>query len=139
MDDVRIVADTNVLISGLLWTGTPHQIIKLAEDKHIILFSSLSIIEETSKVLAREKFTARIEQLNTTREELIEALLSIVEIVHPTEPVKAVSEDPEDDKILECAVAAQANYVVSGDPHLLRLKKFRGTKIVNPQDFIKDQ
>lgn len=136
MDKPRVVADTNVLVSGLLWTGLPHKIIKLAENNYITLYSSLPIIEETSEVLERDKFISRIEKLNTTREELIESLLSAIEIIHPTESVLLIKSDPDDNKVLECALTAAADFIISGDPHLIELKSFRNTPIVTPLRFI---
>lgn len=131
-----IVADTNVIISGLLWTGAPHEIFKLAEDKLITIFSSFPIIEETSEVLGRRKFIPRIEKLNTTREELIESLINAIEIVQPLETVKLINADPDDNQILECALAAPVEFIISGDPHLLMLKRFKNISIITPQKFI---
>src|SRR3989338_1034504 len=132
MGKSRVVADTNILVSGLLWIGAPHEIIKLAENKYIILFSSLPLIKEISEVLAREKFMRRIEELKTTTEELIESLFGIMEIVHPKAPLSVVKNDPDDNKVLECAVAADAEYVITGDPHLLKLKRFQSVSILTP-------
>lgn len=137
MDKPRIVADTNVLVSGLLWTGVPHKIIKLAEDKKIILLSSLPLIEEISGVLERDKFDLRLEKLNSTRTEIIGSLLSIIEIVHPAETISIIKEDPDDNIVLECATAAAADFIVSGDPHLLKLKNFNEIKITAPHNFLK--
>jgi putative PIN family toxin of toxin-antitoxin system len=134
--DLRVVADSNVLISALLWTGIPHEIIKLAEKKKIKIYSSLPIIEEISEVLGRPKFIERIGELKTTPEELIESLLGIIEVVHPTIFVNEIRNDPDDNKILECAVAAGADFIVSGDPHLLKIKSFRNIPIVTPRKFI---
>lgn len=136
MADLRVVADSNVLISALLWTGIPHEIIKLAEKKKIKIYSSLPIIEEISEVLGRPKFIERIGELKTTPEELIESLLGIIEVVHPTIFVNEIRNDPDDNKILECAVAAGADFIVSGDPHLLKIKSFRNIPIVTPRKFI---
>jgi putative PIN family toxin of toxin-antitoxin system len=134
--DLRVIADSNVLVSALLWTGIPHEIVKLAEKKKIRLYSSLPIIEEISEVLIRPKFIERIGELKTTPEELIEALLSIVEVVHPTIFVNEIKTDADDNRILECGIAAGADFIVSGDPHLLRVKSFRNIPIVTPRKFI---
>ena len=96
----EVVADSNVLISAL-WMVS-HDVLKLAENKNIRLCVSPSIIEEVADVLARPKLAGRIEELRTTPDEIIESLLSIVEIVHPRHSFK-VTADP-DDMILECAV-----------------------------------
>jgi len=134
--DLKVVADSNVLISALLWTGTPHEIIKLAESKKIQLFSSLPIIEEISEVLIRPKFIERMGELKTTPEELIESLLSIVEVVHPTVFINEIKTDSDDNRILECGVAAGADFIVSGDPHLLKIKSYRNIPIVTPRKFV---
>jgi len=136
MADLRVVADSNVLVSALLWTGTPYEIIKLAENKKIKLYSSLPIIEEISEVLIRPKFIERIGELKTTPEELIESLLSIVEIVHPILFINEIKSDSDDNRILECGIAAGADFIVSGDPHLLRIKSFRNIPIVTPRKFV---
>jgi putative PIN family toxin of toxin-antitoxin system len=132
----KVVLDSNVLISGLLWIGLPHKILKLAENKSLTIYSSLPIIEEVSRVLIRQKFAERIDELKTTSEELIESLLSIVEIVHPLVSINELKSDSEDNKVLECAVEAGADYIVSGDPHLLRLKVFKGIAMVTPREFL---
>jgi uncharacterized protein len=134
--DWKVVADSNVLISALLWTGSPHKLLKLAENKAIILYSSLPIIEELSDVLARDKFAGRINELKTTPEELIESLLSNIEIIRPVLSIEAIKSDPDDNKILECAVEAGADFIVSGDPHLLNLRSFREIEILAPAKFL---
>jgi putative PIN family toxin of toxin-antitoxin system len=134
--DWKVVADSNVLISALLWTGSPHKLLKLAENKAIILYSSLPIIEELSDVLARDKFADRINELKTTPEELIESLLNNIEIIRPAVSIKAIKSDPDDNKILECAVEAGAGFIVSGDPHLLNLRSFREIEILAPAKFL---
>lgn len=136
MADLKIVADSNVLVSALLWVGIPHKLIKLAENKTITIYISLPIIEEISEVLVRPKFMERIKELKTTPEEIVESLLSSVEVVHPAVSINEVESDPDDNKILECAVTANADYIVSGDPHLLELKSFRGIPIVTPRKLI---
>jgi putative PIN family toxin of toxin-antitoxin system len=82
-----------------------------------------AIMEELREVLGRPKFRLRIRTLQTSVSEVMESLLSIVEVVQdsPIEPV--IKRDPDDDKILACAIAAQADWIVSGDDHLLCLKR----------------
>jgi len=117
------VLDTNVYISGLLWTGIPHRLIRLAEATDVTLGTTPAIMEELREVLGRPKFRLRIRTLQTSVSEVMESLLSIVEVVQdsPIEPV--IKRDPDDDKILACAIAAQADWIVSGDDHLLCLKR----------------
>jgi putative PIN family toxin of toxin-antitoxin system len=136
MDRPRIVTDTNVLVSGLLWIGLPHQIIRLAENKRIALCLSLSIINELSEVLQRRKFAPRISILNTSSEEIVESLLSITEVIQPVNLFSVIRADPSDNKILDCAYAAHAHYIISGDQHLLKMSKFKNILILSPQKFI---
>jgi len=119
----RLVLDTNVYISGLLWTGIPHRLIRLAEATDVTLGTTPAIMEELREVLGRPKFRLRIRTLQTSVSKVMESLLSIVEVVQdsPIEPV--IKRDPDDDKILACAIAAQADWIVSGDDHLLCLKR----------------
>jgi len=119
----RLVLDTNVYISGLLWTGIPHRLIRLAEATDVTLGTTPAIMEELREVMGRPKFRLRIRTLQTSVSEVMESLLSIVEVVQdsPIEPV--IKRDPDDDKILACAIAAQADWIVSGDDHLLCLKR----------------
>jgi putative PIN family toxin of toxin-antitoxin system len=122
----RLVLDTNVYISGLLWTGIPHRLIRLAEATDVTLGTTPAIMEELREVLGRPKFRLRIRTLQTSVSEVMESmesLLSIVEVIQdsPIEPV--IKRDPDDDKILACTIAAQADWIVSGDDHLLCLKR----------------
>ena len=131
----RVVLDTNVYISALLWTGIPHRLLRLAEVGDVTLVTTPAIMEELREVLGRPKFRLRIRTLQSSVTELMEAILSIVKVVQdlPIEPV--VKRDPDDDKILACAAVAQADWIVSGDDHLLSLKRYKGIPIVTPKQF----
>jgi uncharacterized protein len=131
----RVVLDTNVYISALLWTGIPHRLLRLAEAGDLTFVTTPAIMEELREALGRPKFRLRIRTLQSSVTELMEAILSIVEVVQdlPIEPV--VKRDPDDDKILACAIAAQADWIVSGDDHLLSLKRYKGIPIVTPRQF----
>jgi len=131
----RVVLDTNVYISALLWTGVPHRLLRLAEAGDITLVTTPAIMEELREALGRPKFRPRIRTLQISVAELMEAVLSIVEVVQdlPIEPV--VKRDPDDDRILACAAVAQADWIVSGDDHLLSLKRYRDIPIVTPRQF----
>jgi uncharacterized protein len=127
----RVVADTNVLVSAIQFGGKPKQLLDLAVDGHVDLALSEGILEETLRVL-RNKF-------DRTSDELIETdkqLRIVCRIVTPTESINVISSDPTDDRILECAVAADADAIVSGDNHLLALGNFRGILIQRVSDFL---
>jgi uncharacterized protein len=110
-------------------------LLRWAEAGDVMLVTTPAIMEELREVLGRPKFRLRIRTLQTSVSELMESILSLVEVVQdlPIEPV--VKKDPDDDKILACAIAARAEWIVSGDDHLLSLKRYRGIRIVTPRQF----
>jgi putative PIN family toxin of toxin-antitoxin system len=132
---VWVVLDANVLISGLLWTGIPHRLIQAAESGDLIPIASPAILQEVRDALGRPKFAARIRALETSVEELMESLLSIVEVIHNPKLERVVEQDPDDDAVLACAVASHAHYIISGDEHLLVLKRYREIPIMTPKEF----
>lgn len=127
----RVVADSNVLVSALQFGGKPMAFLTLAEDGQIDLAISEAILDETLGVL-KVKFQNTPEQL-ADREAYVRAITSIVA---PSETVAVIQADPTDDRILECAIAADAEVIVSGDRHLLALGNFRGIGIQKPADFL---
>jgi putative PIN family toxin of toxin-antitoxin system len=135
MAKVRIVVDTNVYVSGLLWTGLPHDLLSAAETGHLTLVTTPAIIEEDREVLVRSKFAARIRTLTTSVDELLESFLGIVRIIQEPKVVRVVRADPDDDKFVACAVAARVRWVISSDTHLLTLQRYKSIRIVTPQQF----
>lgn len=137
MASVRVVPDTNVYVSALLWTGNPHRLLRMAEAGELTLVTTSAIIEELREVLGPPKFRLRIRTLQTWVAELMESLLSVVEVIPdlPFEPV--IKRDPDDDKILACAMASQAEWLISGDDHLLSLMRYKEIRIVTPQQFLR--
>lgn len=92
-------------------------------------------MNEMREALNRPKFAQRIHALNTSVGELMESLLGIVEVVQDTRIERVIEHDPDDDTILACAVASRAQWIVSGDEHLLALKEYRGIPILTPKAF----
>ncbi len=135
MANVRVVPDTNVYVSALLWTGNPHRLLLLAEAGELTLVTTPAIMEELREVMGRPKFRLRIRDLQTTVAELMESLLSVVEVIPDFAIEPVIKRDPDDDKILACAVAAQAEWLISGDDHLLSLKRYKGIPILTPSRF----
>lgn len=127
---LRVVFDTNVYVSGLLFGGIPRQLILKALENQFELFISDEILTELSSVLAKKfKFSAK--EL-AEAEDLIKTLSTTV---RPRETVRK-ARWPADNRILECAVTAGADYLVSGDKrHLLPLKRYSNTTIVSPSEF----
>lgn len=128
----RLVLDTNVWISALLWSGPPNEILRLGESKRIVLIASPSIVEEAREVLARSKFAPRLAALETSVGELVEALLTVAEMIAEPIAKPVVAADPDDDRVLACAVAGKARWIVSGDRHILALKRHKRIVILEP-------
>ena len=128
---VAVVADTNVLVSAIQFGGKPKQLLDLAADGHIDLAISEAILEETLRVL-KDKFHHTDAELRETDKQL----RVIARTVTPTESIAAVDADPSDNRILECAVAAHAEVLVSGDKHLLALASFNGIAIQRVGEFL---
>jgi len=134
---VRIVVDTNVLVSAALWPGPPHRILELAEAGEITLCVTESMIEELKGVLQRRKFRSRLRALRTSVEEIMAGLLPLVELYLPTNAPGSVPPDPDDEIFIACALSAGAAFIISGDDHLLRLKQYDAIRIVRPAEFLR--
>lgn len=133
---VRVVLDTNILVSGLLWDGGPRRILLSARNGAIELFISPPLVDELRDVLARPKFAVRLAAAATSVVTLVNGLLALATLVQPTEIPPTVELDPDDDAVLACAIAASAVFIVSGDDHLLSLGTFRGIRIVKATELL---
>jgi len=133
----KVVFDTNTLISGLLWDGNEARVIEKAENKEIRLFISPEMIEELEKVLKREKFCKKLEGKEYTVDKAVSKIALIATLIKPTRKINVIKEDPEDNRVLECAVSAKVDVIVSGDSHLLDLKDYSGIDIITASEFIK--
>ena len=121
----------------MIWGGSPTSIINAAEDNRIDIMVSEEIIQEISRTLAYPRLREVYECLNIKREELIEAILRIVTIVEVKTKVNLIHEDSTDNKFLECALDGDADYVVSGDEHLLKIEHYRRIQVISVKQFLK--
>ena len=132
---VRVVLDANVVVSSvLIQLGNPAIILKMLISGEIQNSTTPEIIDEIKDVLERPRISKRINPLE--QEFILHAFEEFSEKINPGITFAEVKDDPDDNKILECAVAAAAEYIISGDNHLLKLREFRGIKIVNPAEFV---
>lgn len=132
----RVVLDTNTLISGLLWDGNESIVIEKAEIKAIKLFISHQMLEELAGVLKRKKFTKKLEGKEYTIEKAIAKIALISTLIEPNININEIKEDLADNRVLECAISCKADFIVSGDKHLLNLKEYEGIKIIKAAEFI---
>jgi uncharacterized protein len=130
---IRLVADTNILISALFWRGNPYKVLRLCMQGKAKLVVSLGMLSELSSILIREKKFGLSER---EVEAYIDLILSHSELVDVKTKVNAIKEDRSDNKFLSCAVDGRAVFVVSGDSHLLKLRAFRGIRIVSAREFL---
>jgi putative PIN family toxin of toxin-antitoxin system len=129
---IRVVLDTNIYISAFFWkNGKQHQILRHAVDKKIQVICSRQIMAELSAKLG-EKFKV----LRADLEEYTQTVERLAYFVEPAEIPNIVKKDPKDDKIIATAIAGGAEYIVTGDNHLLELEKVQDIKIVNSEAFI---
>jgi putative PIN family toxin of toxin-antitoxin system len=132
----KAVLDTNVWVSALLWGGKPAAVIKAAEEGRVGVFASEEIVGEISQVLNYPKIAKAYQPEGLLHEELIEAVLKVVKFVEVTKKVKVVLAHSADDKFIDCALAARADYIVSGDKHLLKVGNYKKTRIVSVSEFL---
>lgn len=128
---IKVVLDTNILISATFWKGPSHEITLLAAKQKISCFTSLEMLYEYARILKRD-----FKQQENQIEEKVRGILLFSQITNPTTKINIIKEDPEDNKVLEAAIEAKADYIVSGDRHLLTLKEFKGIKIVKAREFL---
>ncbi len=133
---IRVVFDTNVIISGQLWTGTPRQAISLAERGVIKLLMSEAMLDELRDVLNRPKFAARLHKIGKTAENVVHEHLQITEIVEPLPISPIIVADPDDDMIIACAIGGKAESIVTGDDHLLALGNYHAIEILDVNRFL---
>lgn len=133
---MNIVLDTNTVVSGSLWSGAPRQMLGLARNGVITLFTSPELLAELADVLRREKFAQRLEQAGVTADELVYGYAALARVIRPARIVPVILDDPDDDKVLACAKAAKAEIITSGDHHLLDLKEYEGIQILPVNQFL---
>ena len=129
---MRIVVDTNVLIAGLLWRGPPSGVWNHVLTERAELFISQALFDEFADVIGRPKFAAILERAARTPQQLLNNLRNAAELVVPAPLPQPVSRDPDDDHVIAAAVAARADWIVTGDQDLLVLESYDGIAIITP-------
>jgi len=127
---VRLVVDTNVMLSGLLWYGAPHSLLACLRDGDTSLVESPQLLAELEDVMYRPKFSSILARSGLSSETILQEIRQIAELVIPEPLPSPVCRDPDDDEVLALAYAAQADLIVSGDADLLDLQEYQGIPIV---------
>lgn len=128
---MRIVLDTNVVLSALLWHGTPYRLLDAIRNRgEARLFTSPALLDELAEVLTRPSATKRLAIIGRTAGAVLADYVEAVEVVEPEEVPRVVPGDADDDHIIAAALAAGADWIVSGDADLLSLGSHQGIPIL---------
>ena len=129
---MKIVLDTNVFVSALFWNGNERQVLNKCRTKELELIISPDILNEIDMVLER-KFSVPEDR----RGDYLRNIILASRLVFPTSRIEAIKSDITDNRILECAVDGGADFIISGDGHLLSLEAYEGIEILNASTFLK--
>ncbi|MDP2216201.1 MAG: putative toxin-antitoxin system toxin component, PIN family [Methanolobus sp.] len=135
---IRVCLDTNVIVSGLIsHSGAPYEVLEAWRGREFILLTSDEIVTEVSKVLQYPKIR---NAFSLTDEEIEKSLLLLSKYSQRTPGelrLDVITEDPSDNMLLACAVEGNADFIVSGDNHLLNIETYQGIQILSPREFIR--
>lgn len=135
---MRVVADTNIVVSGLLWRGNPRRILDTARAGDITLFTTAVLLAELEDVLSREKFTERLAAAGIVPHDLVLGYAALASVIEPAEIEPVILADSDDDAVIACAVAAHCEVIVSGDSYLLNLKRYQDIRIVRAAELLSE-
>lgn len=128
---MRIVLDTNVVMSALLWRGKPYQLLQaIGQRRDVQLYSSPVLLEELADVLTRPSATKQLARIGRSVREVLADYVEAIELVEPTAVPRVVPSDADDDHVIAAALAARAAWIVSGDSDLLSMGHHQGIDIL---------
>ena len=134
---MKIVLDANLFVSAAIEArGKPAQILDAWRNDQFVLILRDDILEEFERVLYRPRIRKRHQWTDSEINGFLDSLRDLATITKGELDVKAVIDDPGDDKYIACAVEGEADYIVSGDHHLVQLGSYRGIPIVTPAEFL---
>ena len=129
---MRLVLDTNVIVSALLWGGTPERLIALAGDGALELVTSHALLSELARLLSRPKLAAQLERKGLTAQEVLARYVELAQVIDAPPIEEARLRDPDDAAVLACARAAQTDLIISGDADLQTLGAYEGIPVLSP-------
>ena len=132
---MRLVLDTNVVASAILWGGTPRLLLQAAREKRVELFTSTAMLAELTDILGRRKFARKIAASQLTIDQLVDGYAQLAALVRPAATPR-IAPDPDDDVVIGTALAAKADLVVTGDKPLLTVSEHQGVRIVSVAEAI---
>lgn len=127
---MRLVLDTNVVASAVLWGGVPRLLMQAGHDRRVELFTSAALLAELTEILARHKFDKKITASGLTIDQIVDRDAALAGLVRPT-PTSRIASDPDDDVVIGTALAALADLIVTGDKPLLSVAEYQGVRIVS--------
>jgi putative PIN family toxin of toxin-antitoxin system len=131
---MKIVLDSNIFVSSFYWQGNPRKVFDRITNGFDELYITDKILKEISEVMSSEKFDTNKHEI----EEYIEIIESYSVKVLPENGIEEVSRDKDDDKILQCGLEGNVDFIITGDKDLLVLKEYKGMKIINPKDYLEN-
>jgi putative PIN family toxin of toxin-antitoxin system len=130
---MKVVTDTNVAISGLLWGGPPNEILKMARSRSLSVLACDETVQELKRAITYKKFRRRLAELKMSGDDVYAYFVNLALFVpSPREGPKEILDDPFDNTFLALAIENRAHLIVSGDHHLLDLATYRNIQIVTP-------
>jgi uncharacterized protein len=133
---VRLVLDTNVVASAILWGGTPRVLLQAAREKRVEMFTSIAMLVELTDILARRKFANKIAASGLTIDQLVDGYVQLAALVRPVD-IARIAPDPQDDVVIGTAIAARADLLVTGDKPLLTVTEHQSVRIVGVSDAVR--
>ncbi|MBZ0293624.1 MAG: putative toxin-antitoxin system toxin component, PIN family [Anaerolineae bacterium] len=136
---IRAVIDTNIIVSAFFWGGLPRAALNAARAKRFQMITSEHLIDELKDVISRPKFASRLMLIGETVDSLLESdYRSLVEVVEPAKIEPVITSDIDDDALIACAIGGAADYIISGDHHLLELKQYLSIKMWTVNQFLEE-
>ena len=135
MQPARLVLDTNVVASAILWGGTPRLLLQAAREKRVDLFTSTAMLAELTDILGRRKFARKIAASPLTIDQLVDGYAQLASVVRPV-AMPRIAPDPDDDVVIGTALAAKADLIVTGDKPLLNVSEHQGVRTVGVAEAI---
>ena len=130
---MKITVDTNFLISATQWDySVAHKLLKKFILSDVKIFTTQDILDETVEVLERD-----FEYSKKEAENIIEKILHFAKLIEPKQKVDVIKDDPDDNKVVECAIESSSDYIITYDKHLLKLKEYKGIKISKPEEILR--